>query len=270
VHGSSLEETPWRVKSGAPQKSLDACLLLVVSDASSPRYQWFMLALCVFSLVVVILEGVYRSDPEVEKVLDVADNVVCGAFFADFVLSFVRAPRKWRYLVTWGWLDLISSVPMLDVARWGRLARIARVTRVLRALRASRTLSTILFRKRGQSMAFAAALLATFLLVASSVAILRFEDVQGSNITTAGDAVWWAFATITTVGYGDRFPVTAEGRLTAAILMTAGVGLFAVFSAALAAWFLSPQDRVTDAEIAALRAEVAALRELIEERLTPR
>jgi voltage-gated potassium channel len=236
----------------------------------SPRYQLVMLALSVFALVIIVLEGVYRADAEVEKLLDYADNAVCAAFFVDFLVSFARAPRKWRYLATWGWLDLISSVPTLDVARWGRLARIARVTRVLRALRASRMLSEILLRKRGQSVALAAALLAIFLVIGSSVAILRFEDVSGSNIRTAADAVWWAFATITTVGYGDHFPITGEGRLTAAILMTAGVGLFGVFSAALAAWFIAPGEKAIDAEITALRSEIAALRELIEQRLPDR
>ena len=229
-----------------------------------------MLALCVFALIITALEGAFHFDEEVDRVLDTADNVVCIAFLADFVLSFARAPRKMRYLATWGWLDLVSSVPSLDVARWGRIARIARLSRVLRALRASRVLSTVLFRKRGQSVVLAAALLASFLIIGCSVAILRFENVEGANITTASDAVWWAFATITTVGYGERYPVTVEGRVIAAILMTAGVGLFGAFSAALAAWFLAPEDHQTDREIAELRAEIVALARLIDERLPPR
>jgi len=240
-----------------------------MTEDASPRYQLFMLVLCVFSLLITGLEGVFRNDAEVDKILDAADNVVCVAFLADFAFSLTRAPRKWRYFATWGWLDLLSSIPSLDVARWGRIARIARLSRVLRALRASRVLSTILFHKRGQSVVLAAALLALFLIVGSSVAILRFENVDGANITNAGDAVWWAFATITTVGYGDHYPVTGEGRFIAAILMTAGVGLFGAFSAALAAWFLAPEDAATDEEIAALRAEITALRELIDERLPP-
>jgi voltage-gated potassium channel len=78
--------------------------------------------------------------------------------------------------------------------------------------------------------------------------------------------VWWAFATITTVGYGDRYPVSVEGRVIAALLMTAGVGLFGAFSAALAAWFLAPEDEATDREIAALREEIAGLRRMLESR----
>lgn len=128
----------------------------------------------------------------------------------------------------------------------------------------------MLFRQRQQSAALAAALIALLLIVGSSAAILRVEDHGDPNITTADDAIWWAFATITTVGYGDRFPVTTEGRFIAAILMTAGVGLFGAFSAALAAWFLAPEDQATDEEIAALRGEIVMLRKLIEDRLPDR
>src|SRR5215208_1218919 len=140
-----------------------------MTEDASPRYQLFMLVLCVFALMITGLEGVFRNDAEIDKILDTADNFICVAFLADFAFSFRRAPRKWRYFATWGWLDLLSSIPSLNVARWGRIARIARLSRVLRALRASRVLSTILFHKRGQSVVLAAALLALFLIVGSSV-----------------------------------------------------------------------------------------------------
>ena len=77
-----------------------------------------------------------------------------------------------------------------------------------------------------------------------------------------------AFATITTVGYGDRFPTTTEGRFVAAILMCAGVGLFGTFSGFLAAWFLAP-EREEESEIAALRQEITSLRQLLETQHRP-
>jgi voltage-gated potassium channel len=240
-----------------------------LAGESSPIYQLFMLALCVFALGVLLMEVVFRGDPQILLILGYADDLVCIIFLSDFALTLWRAPRKWRYFLTWGWLDLLSSIPTLDIARWGRIARIARLLRVLRAVRASRLLGKLLMRHRGQSAAVAAALLALFLIVGSSAAILRFEDLPNSTIKTADDAVWWAFATITTVGYGDVYPRSTEGRLIAALLMTAGVGLFSAFSGALAAWFLKPEEEATDEEMAALRAEIAALRELIEERLPP-
>lgn len=228
-------------------------------------YQLVILGLCIVALVGIAIQHAFALDPEIEIVLDFADTLVCLAFAIDFGLSLWRAENRWRYFVTWGWLDLISSVPTLEVARWGRLSRIARIARIFRGLRATRLVTSLVLRKRRQSTVLAATLLAVVLVIASSTAILHFEDQPDSNITTAPDALWWAFATITTVGYGDLYPRSIEGRFVAALLMTAGIALFGAFSAGLAAWFLVPEDEATDAEIAALREEVAAMRRAIEE-----
>ena len=237
---------------------------------SLAAYQIFMLTLCVLALATLVVQIAFQLDPEVERVLVVADTAICVVFAFDFLVTFVRAPNKMRYMMTWGWLDLISSIPTLDVARWGRLARVARLLRVLRVLRAARVLSTVILKERAESTVLAAALLAFMLIFGASVAILQFESSPQSNIIDAEDAVWWAFTTITTVGYGDRFPVTLAGRVTGGILMTAGVGLFGAFAAGLAAWFISPQEeqarteqaRTDDAE--SLGKELAALREAVE------
>lgn len=138
---------------------------------------------------------------------------------------------------------------------------------MLRGLRATRLLTVVVLRKRSHSTFAAAALLALIFVFGASTAILHFERLPESNIRTAGDAIWWAVATITTVGYGDRYPVTAEGRVVAAMLMVAGVGLFGAFSAALAAWFLIPEGQATNSELAALRDEIASLRKSIESRV---
>ena len=80
-----------------------------------------------------------------------------------------------------------------------------------------------------------------------SMIVLYFEaDAPGANITTGGDAIWWAFVSITTVGYGDKFPITQGGRVTATLILAAGVGMFGVLSGFLANFFLSPSG--SDAE----------------------
>ncbi len=240
---------------------------MTTTERSSAAYQVFMLVMCVFALGLQILQVILRGNAEIATILNRADYFLCAVFLFDFVVTFVRAPRKLRYMVTWGWLDLLSSMPALDAARWARVARIARIARVLRAVRASRELSQMLFRDRGRSAVFAAALLAFFLVIGSSAAILHFESGPGANIRGADDALWWAFTTITTVGYGDRFPTTVAGRVIAVLLMTGGVGLFSALSGALAAWFLAPEEKETDKELVLLHAEVAALRATIEERM---
>jgi voltage-gated potassium channel len=223
-----------------------------------------MLVLCVYALAALAIERMTTVQPEVKAVLNYADHAICVIFFADFCASLWHAQNRWRYLATWGWLDLLSSVPMINAARWGRLARVARIFRVLRGLRAAKILSTLVLRRRAENSFLAASLLAILLVIFCSTAILHFETAPESNIKTAEDAIWWAFATITTVGYGDRFPVTSEGRFVAALLMCAGVGLFSTFSGLLAAWFLAPGMPGDESDTAALHREVKALREVIE------
>ena len=117
--------------------------------------------------------------------------------------------------------------------------------------------------------------------VAALAALQAERYAEGASITSFGDAMWWALTTMTTVGYGDTYPVTTSGRVVGALLMITGVALLGVVTATLASWLV---ERVTDADDAEderreaaereeLRAEIAALRaqvELLVERSTPR
>lgn len=230
----------------------------------SPLYQVFMLALCLFALLALAVQTTVRLAPGSATILQHADFAVCVVFFADFLYSLWRAPSRTRYFFTWGWLDLLSSIPMLDVARLGRAARVFRIFRVLRGLRASRLLGQLVLERRAESTFLAASLVALLLLVVGSVSVLHFEASADGNIKSAEDALWWAFVTITTVGYGDRFPVTTEGRFVAGLLMSAGVGLFGTFSGFVAAWFLRPAAARETSEMGDLREEVAGLRAAVE------
>ena len=114
-------------------------------------------------------------------------------------------------------------------------------------------------------------LLVTFVLIVfGSVTVLLFERGADANITGAEDALWWAIVTMTTVGYGDRFPVSLEGRVVAVLLMTGGVGLFGVFSGSVAAWFLQPGQKQREVSIEGLREEINALRVLLERSVADR
>lgn len=233
---------------------------------SSVAYQVFMLGLCLYAISALAIEALVKVSPDTAVILDYADLGVCVVFFLDFLLCLYRARgKRWNYFVTWGWLDLLSAIPALDVARWGRLARIFRIFRVLRGLRMAQIVSGLVQKQnRAESTVLASGWAALILIVTCSVAILRFEDTPESNIRTGGDAIWWAFATITTVGYGDRFPVTAEGRVIASILMTAGVALSGTMAAFLAAWFLKPAGREEDREEKEIARQISLLREAIE------
>ena len=227
-------------------------------------YQLFMFALGIFVLISLAVQTFFKLDAATDHILDQADLVVCGIFFIDFWISLWRAPNRWVYL-KWGWIDLLSSIPMLDFARAGRLARVIRVLRAFRAVRSARFLTVYMLKHRSDGAFYAVALISLMMLVFSSLAILQVETVPDSNIKTPQDALWWAFTTITTVGYGDRFPVTSEGRLIAAALMTAGVGMFGSCTGLIASWLLVPtkKDREQDTDLARLHVQIAEIQETL-------
>lgn len=235
------------------------------APASSPGYQVFMLVLCLYSLGILAYNASRPSDPATLVILDYADFIVCMIFLGDFLISLIRARNRWEYFRTWGWLDLLSSIPTVDLVRWGRVGRVFRIFRVLRGLRATQLLASLAMRKRAVNSMLAASLVAMMLVTFCSIAILQFESGPDANIVSADDAVWWAFTTITTVGYGDRYPTTGEGRMIAVLLMSAGVGLFGVFSAFLASRFIGEDEEKGNAELAEIRTELERIRELLEQ-----
>jgi voltage-gated potassium channel len=228
-----------------------------------------MLVLSLYALAAIGYEEIGNPGDDIRQVLSYADFMLCVAFLIDFVISLVKAPNRWRYLSTWGWIDLASSIPTvlipaISALRWGRVARIVRVIRLLRAVRATKTISKFVIEKRAQSTFLAAALLSILFVVLGSIAILQIETAPGGNIHTGGEALWWAFETVTSVDYGDVYPVTTEGRLIAALLVIVGAGLFGALAGSVALWFLAPSQERERKEIAELREDIAELKRVVE------
>jgi voltage-gated potassium channel len=197
-----------------------------------------VLVLSVYVLLALLVDTIFKVPPEVSKILDLVDNGICIFFLIEFAVRFYKAESKVKFM-KWGWIDLISSIPNVDFLRAGRALRLIRLLRILRAFRSTKHLVTHIFKNRAQGAFTTVIILAVLLLIFSSISILQFEDDPNSNIRTAEDALWWAYVTITTVGYGDKFPVTTEGRLVGIVLMTAGVGLFGTFTGFVSSWFLN-------------------------------
>ncbi len=223
-------------------------------------YQLVLLVLAIYAVLALAIDALIKPNPEIRRLIQYADWVVCSVFFADFLRNFVAAKHKWHYMRTWGWLDLISSVPMVDALRSARLLHIVRLLRVIRALR----IISMFFHRNRSRNAIAVTALACFLLVTlGSIAVLAIEGEAGGSIVKADQALWWALVTMTTVGYGDVFPVTTEGRLVAVVLMIGGVGLFGVLSGLLASWFVQPDADSNSQELEVLRADVAELKAML-------
>jgi voltage-gated potassium channel len=245
-------------------------------------YNLFILVLTLFSLVVMVLL-LLPLDAESKQLLQIYDNVICLIFLAEFAYSLSGSrPRRQYFIYQRGWLDLLGSIPTLgffELTALFRLARISRLARVTRLLRGNnrRELVRDVVVNRGQYASFITLLSAGMILSTASFLVLQFEiRSPDSNIRTGADAIWWGIVTITTVGYGDRFPVTLAGRLVGLFVMLTGVGIIAALASILASLLVPPPepeegaapappptardaDRVAE-ELAGLRAEVAALR----------
>jgi voltage-gated potassium channel len=201
-----------------------------------------VIILSIYVLGALIVDTVFILPEETSKLLGYIDSVICGVFFVDFCVRFKQAKNKLVFM-RWGWIDLLSCIPMVDFLRAGRLLRLIRLIRVVRAFRSTQLLVNHLFENKIQGTLTSISVISVLLVLFSAIAILQVENDPNSNIKTAEDAIWWAYVTITTVGYGDKFPVTTEGRIIAAFLMTAGVGLFGTFTAMVASWFVKENKK---------------------------
>ena len=200
-----------------------------------------ILVLSLYVLISLIVTTFFVLSDEVTVLLNYVDNVICIIFLVDFAIRFKKANNKLVFM-KWGWIDLISSIPYIDFLRAGRVLRLIRLIRVFRAFKATKLIFEHINKNKKQSALTSVALISFLMVIFSSIAILQFEKDVNSNIKTAEDAIWWSYVTITTVGYGDKFPITTEGRIIGAVLMTMGVGIFGTFTALVSSWFIQNKD----------------------------
>lgn len=202
-------------------------------------YELFIGALSILSIFNLFMMFV-AGDPNLDTVLEVMNAIMFPIFLGDFLYRFFTSSDRWRYFWRgFGWADLLSSLPFGQL----KILRVFRLWRVFRLFKAFgvRNLITEFIQHRAENALLTVVFLVMCVLEFGSLAVLSAERTSpNANITNAGDAIWWAYVTITTVGYGDRFPVTNWGRLVGVLVMTAGVGLFGTLSGFLANTFLSP------------------------------
>ena len=170
---------------------------------------------------------VVEITPSTKKLIDVIQWVCWLAFAIDLLIGIFTSKVKSEYL----------KHHLLDVA--------AVLLPFLRPLRLMRVISFggLVIQKVAIGRQFAitlkVAIASIFIAYVAAVQVTISErGVEGSNIKNFSDGLWWAVTTVTTVGYGDRFPVSTEGRLLAVLLMIAGISLVGVITASVASWFV--------------------------------
>ncbi|MFO6424320.1 potassium channel family protein [Motilimonas sp. KMU-193] len=222
-----------------------------------------IMILSIVSICLVLSRLLLDLHPETALLFYNLDSSICYVFLIHLSYRFIRADDKIDFLKH-HWVDFIASIPMTEELRYARLLQIVRIIRVLKD-------NPQFFRqlkKHYQEATVASIILfIMLLLVSGSTAILFLESASpDGNIKTAGDAFWWTVVTISTVGYGDFYPVTDWGRTIATTLIICGVGAFATLSGLMATFLTASrnEDKVTNqqllSELKKLRAELTELK----------
>jgi voltage-gated potassium channel len=206
-------------------------------DRFSAAVEVPMTVLALLWLPVVVIPAIVHVSAATGHALDTVDYLVWAVFVAEYLIRLYLAPSRWRFIRTHLIDLLVIAVPVF---------RPLRVLRLLRFARTGLTLAEVLGRARSllthRGLHFVLLSVLAIVLVGAALEF-GFEDhARGSNIHSYADALWWAIVTITTVGYGDTYPVTAAGRGVAVVLMLTGIGLVGVLSATIASYFVGQQS----------------------------
>lgn len=218
------------------QKTNDQNTIIINAD-----YEIFVLGLVLVSMVNNLFLFL-PIKPDTRGIILIVDLGISIFLLLDFFSRLIRAKNKRVYLITrYGWLDFIGSLPITGL----RVARLIRTLIDFRKLRSKdfKAMGNVVVEKRAESTLLSVLLLTVIVLELGGIAIINAENgAPGANIKTSSDALWWGYVTVTTIGYGDRYPVTTDGRLVGVMVMTVGVGLFSVITSYLADWFRRPRS----------------------------
>lgn len=227
-------------------------------DRYIERTSNLILALALVYLVIYSIQVLWLNiSPAAASALEIIGFVLYAIFVLDFAARVYLSQRRWRYIAS-NPIDLV--VILLPAARALRLLRVFVALRLLfsRGVRVN----------IGQAW-LSLMVAVTLLVYVASLAVLDAERfAPDATIVSFPDALWWGFVTVTTVGYGDEFPVTAVGQVTAVLLMLVGIGLLGSVTATVAGWVADRFQEAEDAEqmaildeLRAIRAEIAELRD---------
>lgn len=233
-------------------------------DLKGAAYEVLLLLLSMLAIVNSVIVLLPLAGP-IRQVAFVTDVILMPFFLFDFLYRLTTAASKERYVVHGlGWADLIAVVPLLS---FFRAFRVARVVRLLRRHGVQQTLGD-LDGSRATTTFFITVFLTLAVVEFSGMAVYLVEgSARGSNIHSASDAIWWGFVTVTTVGYGDQYPVTNLGRAIGTLLLFSGVALFSVLTGFIANAFLAPRRRRFAVSLPpdSVEADLAELRKLLED-----
>ena len=206
--------------------------------------------------IVVLTTGLRGAAPEV---LVAIVFVLWAVVLVEYIVRLVLAPDRRGYVAARRIEPVAVVVPALQPLRIVGMDR----SSVAAAEVGLRTLAILRHRGLFRVLLVAAGLV----FLGSWLVLLSEENAKGSNIHNYGNSLWWAVVTVTTVGYGDRYPVTPLGRAVAVVLMLVGIGLLGVITATVASFFVQEHTDANKAQLQAAHEDLGAQLAVIDDRL---
>ena len=209
-----------------------------ISNPDNPagrRFDLGILVVILYSIVTFSIETIPDLSFEIQSFLETSEAVVTVLFTIEYALRLITAPSPLRYAFSfYGLIDLLAIAPFYLMSgidmRALRAVRLFRIFRILKLARYSKAI-----RRFGKAIAIAKEEIVLFMVAAllliylAAVGIYYFEhDAQPDRFQSIFHCLWWAVVTLTTVGYGDVFPVTTGGKIFTFIVLAAGLGIVAV------------------------------------------
>lgn len=198
------------------------------------------LLLSFVSLIIVFYLLFIPIDKETRHTFVGIDTAICCLFLLQIGIDCYRSNHRLVYLKS-HWLDIIASIPTIEILRPLRILHIIRLLFLFR--HGHFLLKQITQNRREATLAFIFTLLIILVCIGSTFMLFFEDQAAGSNIHNAGDALWWSLVTISTVGYGDHYPVTFGGKILAATMIICGVGIFGMISGLITSILTSPTKK---------------------------
>ncbi len=201
-----------------------------------PRYghgfDYAMLTLILVSVLAMALETMQTLPQSAKTMLSLVNIVTMVLFTVEYGLRVWTAPIRWRYVFSfWGLVDLVSFLPFwLSIGTGSQAIRILRMMRLLKLLRYIAAIDRM---RRAFELVWRELLVVLFMAVLmmfiTAVGIYNFEnEAQPEHFGSIPQAMWFAVTTLTTVGYGDAYPVTTGGKLFTFLILMIGLGVVAL------------------------------------------
>ena len=216
----------------------------------------FVSFVALYAVVLLVVGSCFDLLPEVRRMFRWLDSAMCGLFIFDFVKRWICADDRIRFW-RWGWLDVLACIPFVPWLRWCRAVRLLHIMLMVRAGKDVKVVHSHFLKDRRVGAAAVSFYIFYSMVLVCAPAILITESASPTaNIHAAGDAVWWVFETMSTVGYGDFFPVTIAGRIVGAATMVLGVAMFGAMTATVLANFgIGQETPHKEDDLQALRRE---------------